>query len=332
MGRIIRTALLLLGVLLVFTLFHRIGLTPVMSAVARLSWSLPLLLLVPACLIVTCDTLGWRFAFRRDGVPFGALLRARLAGEAINVTTPVASLGGEPVKTWLIRAYAPLSESVPSVIIAKTTLTIGQVLFVLMGVLAAGRTLPDGSELLRAMRWLVIVQCFAVSGFAAVQALGAAGAVGRALERLGFSDDRGPRALGSIDREFAQFYRRAPGRLTLSVLWHLAGWTAGLLEGFLDMRALSLPVSLSEAMVVEAVDVGIGFAAFLIPARTGVQEAGHVAAFVALGLGAPLGLAFTVVRRLRQAVWAGIGYLALASAKGPAGHPPHATTILEREA
>ena len=86
MGRIIRTALLLLGVLLVFTLFHRIGLTPVMSAVARLSWSLPLLLLVPACLIVTCDTLGWRFAFRRDGVPFGALLRARQLHDAARGT------------------------------------------------------------------------------------------------------------------------------------------------------------------------------------------------------------------------------------------------------
>src|SRR4030095_3934676 len=96
MGRIIRTALLLLGVLLVFTLFHRIGLTPVMSAVARLSWSLPLLLLVPACLIVTCDTLGWRFAFRRDGVPFGALLPARLGGAAIKVHKPAASLGGQP--------------------------------------------------------------------------------------------------------------------------------------------------------------------------------------------------------------------------------------------
>lgn len=332
MGRLIRTALLLLGVLLVFALFRRIGLAPAMSAFARLSWVLPLLLVFPACLIVTCDTFGWRFAFRRDGVPFGALLRARLAGEAVNVTTPVASLGGEPVKTWLIRAYAPLSESVPSVIIAKTTLTIGQVLFVSMGLLAAQWTLPADSELLRGMRWLVLFECFAVSGFVAVQALGVAGAVGRTLERLGLADDRGPGALGRIDREFARFYRRAPGRFVLSVLWHLAGWTTGMLEAFLVMRALHLPVSLADAMVVEAVDAGIGFAAFLVPARAGVQEAGHVAAFVALGLGAPVALAYAVVRRLRQAVWVGIGYLALASARGMAGHSPTTTTMLEPEA
>lgn len=333
MGRLIRFVLFVLGMLLVFALFHRIGLAPVLSAIARLSWTLPLLILFPACLMVTCDGLGWRYAFRRDRVPFRILVRARLAGEAVNVTTPLASLGGEPVKAWLIRAYAPLSESVPSVVIAKTTLTIGQALFVLMGLLAAIHTLPAGSELLHGMRWMVSVICLAVAGFVAVQALGVAVAIGRVLERVGVTRTQGPAGvLPRIDRELAGFYHRAPGRLALSVLWHLAGWSVGMLEGYFIMRALNLPVSLATALVVESVEASIGFAAFMIPARAGVQEAGHVAAFVALGLGAPVGLAFTVVRRLRQAVWAALGYLALASLQGTAGYPPPAPAILEREA
>jgi hypothetical protein len=106
----------------------------------------------------------------------------------------------------------------------------------------------------------------------------------------------------------------------------------GILEAFLIMRALSLPVSLATAAVVEAVDAGVAFAAFFIPARAGAQEAGDVTAFVALGLGAPTGLAFTVVRRLRQAAWAGIGYLALLSLQGTASRLPAAAAVLEREA
>ena len=333
MGRLIRTALLGAGMLLSFTLFYRIGLGPVASAFTSLSWTLPLLVLFPACLMVTCDTLGWRFAFRRDAVPFGALVRARLAGEAVNISTPTASLGGEPVKTWLIRAYAPLSESVPSVVIAKTTVTIGQALFLLAGLLVAGQTLPAGSELLWGMRWLLALECLAVSGLVAAQVLGTAGKLGRVLERLGVAGERGPEAvLGRIDREFAHFYRHAPGRLALSILWHLAGWSVGILEAFLIMRALSLPVSLATAAVVEAVDAGVAFAAFFIPARAGAQEAGDVTAFVALGLGAPTGLAFTVVRRLRQAAWAGIGYLALVSLQGTASRVPTAAAVLEPEA
>jgi len=333
MGRVLRFVLLILGMLLVFALFRRIGLAPVLSAIASLSWLLPLLILFPACLMVTCDGLGWRYAFRRDRVPFRILVRARLAGEAVNVTTPVASLGGEPVKAWLVRGYAPLSESVPSVVIAKTTLTIAQALFVLMGLLAAVQTLPAGSELLRGMRWMVALICLAVAGFVAVQALGVAGAIGRVLERVGVMNTGGPAGvLSRIDRELAGFYRRAPGRLALSVLWHLAGWSVGMLEGYFIMRALNLPVSLAHAMVVESVEAAIAFAAFMIPGRAGVQEAAHVTAFVALGLGAPVGLAFTVVRRLRQVVWAGLGYLALVTLQGSAGYPPPAPAILEREA
>lgn len=218
-------------------------------------------------------------------------------------------------------------------VVAKTTLTIGQALFVLMGLLAAVQTLPAGSELLRGMPWMVSVICLAVAGFVTVQALGVAGAIGRVLERVGVTHTGGPAGvLPRIDRELAGFYRRAPGRLALSVLWHLAGWSVGMLEGWLIMRALNLPVSLPTALVVESVEASIAFAAFMIPARAGLQEAGHVAAFVVLGLGAPVGLAFTVVRRLRQAVWAGLGYLALASLQGTAGYPPPVPAVLEREA
>ena len=218
-------------------------------------------------------------------------------------------------------------------VIAKTTLTIAQALFLLMGLLAAVQILPAGSELLHGMRWVVSLECLAVAGFVGVQMLGVAGAIGRVLERVGVTDRQGPAGLlPRIDRELADFYRRMPARLALSVFWHLAGWSAGMLEGWLIMRALNLPVSLATALVVETVDAGIAFAAFMIPGRAGVQEAGHVAAFVALGLGAPNGLAFTVVRRLRQVTWAGLGYLALASLRSRMGYAPPAPAVLEPEA
>ena len=45
-----------------------------------------------------------------------------------------SSVGGEAVKAWLIRRDVAYEESVPSVVIAKTTLTIAQALFLLIGV------------------------------------------------------------------------------------------------------------------------------------------------------------------------------------------------------
>ncbi|HTI56256.1 MAG TPA: lysylphosphatidylglycerol synthase domain-containing protein [Verrucomicrobiae bacterium] len=310
----IRLVLLGVGTALCIGLLWRTGVDPVLSAFAMLSWRLPLLLCFPACLMIACDTLGWRFSFRRDRVPLRTLVSARLAGEALNITTPTASVGGEAVKAWLVRSYVPLTESLPSVVIAKTTITIGQTLFLLLGISVAWSILPAGSRLLRSMQWLLVLECLGTAGFVAVQLLGATGGVGRLLQRLGLlgGEDREP-ALRQIDRAFVHFYRQEPRRLGLSIGWHLAGWVLGALEAYCILQVLGFPVSLGLATMVDAFGAGVGFAAFFIPARLGAQEAGDVAVFTALGFGAPAGLAFSLVRRLREALWAAVGFLALAA-------------------
>lgn len=333
----IRLLLLIVGSALCLALFWRIGPSAVAAAFTALSWWLPLLLLFPACLMTGCDTLGWRWAFRRDRVRLGKLFLARLAGEAVNVTTPTASVGGEPVKVWLIRAEVPLAESLPSVVIAKTTSTIAQALFLLVGILVARRTLPTGSGLLLGMQWLLGLECLATAGFVAVQVLGGTGGLGRILQRLGLFGAGGrPSAFGRIDQEFAHFYRHEPRRLALSIGWHFGGWLLGVLETYLILQALGVPVPLATAAVVDVFGAGVGFAAFFVPARLGAQEAGDIAIFTALGLGAPVALAFTLIRRLREAVWAGLGYLAFVSlqrsaAPSAAAAPPAPAVALGPE-
>jgi hypothetical protein len=86
----------------------------------------------------------------------------------------------------------------------------------------------------------------------------------------------------------------------------------GVLETYCILHFLGFPVSLGLATVVDAFGAGVGFAAFFIPARLGAQEAGDVAVFTALGFGAPAGLAFSLVRRLREVLWAAIGFVVLA--------------------
>ena len=77
------------------------------------------------------------------------------------------------------------------------------------------------------------------------------------------------------------------------------------------------------ATVIEAVSTSIRFATFMVPASLGALEGGHVALFAALGAGA--GMSFSVVRRLREATWIGIGFVALAAYRGLAPAPPSRT-------
>jgi uncharacterized membrane protein YbhN (UPF0104 family) len=101
--------------------------------------------------------------------------------------------------------------------------------------------------------------------------------------------------MGRVDSALAHFYRKEPGRLTLSMTCHFLGWVLGALEAYLILWALGMPVSLATAMVIDAFESGIGFAAFLVPARLGAAKAGQVAVFRQPGRGSA-SLALTTLR------------------------------------
>src|SRR5438445_626948 len=236
--------------------------------------------------------------------------------------TPTAAVGGEPVKAWLVRPWTPLTEGLPSVIVAKTTIVIGQAFFLVVGLVATHAALPSDSLVVRAMQWLLVVQVLAVGAFVAAQAGGALGGGTRWLQKLGWLSGSPGQTLVQVNDELAHFYRREPARLTLSIFFHFCAWLIGALEPWLILRWIGLPVSLAQATAIEAFSTGIRFAAFLVPGYVGALEAGHVVIFSALGLGAPAGLSFTLIRRVRELAWTGLGFLALAPLKAQA--PPTA--------
>src|SRR5712671_4878889 len=145
-----------------------------LTATARaLGWR-SLLVCLPFALIMAVDTLGWRYAFAYDRVPFLRLMAARIAGEAVNVMTAVAPVGGDAIKVWFLRPHVPYRESVASVIIAKTTITLSQALFLLVGVLVA-LALSVDARLVAAMLWLLLVELVGAGGFLLVQVTGLLG-------------------------------------------------------------------------------------------------------------------------------------------------------------
>ena len=313
--RLARVLLLGTGVTLLAVLIWQNDPASLLASIRQLSWRVLIVIAFPFTLINVLDTLGWRFAFRRDHVPFSALFSARLAGEAFNLTTPTASVGGEAVKAWLIRHHGGLDESLTSVIVAKTTITIAQGLLLVVGLPCAWILLPPESPLLRAMAWLLVVEVLAVGGFVFVQVSGAMGGGGRVLGRFPFLA-RLAGSLGRLDDSLVQFYRREPVRLTLSIFFHFLGWLASALEVWVIMNLLGIEISFLAATLIEAFSTAIRFATFMVPASVGVLEGGHVAIFTALGLGASAGMSFSIVRRIREATWIGLGFLALTAYRG----------------
>ena len=309
--RLVKVGLSIVGLAVIAWSIHHIGWAPVLEALARLTWWQVVLVCLPYAAIMAVDTLGWRFAFPGDAAPFCRLFGARLAGEALNLVTAVGSVGGEAVKAWLIRRDVAYAESVPSVVIAKTTITIAQALFLLIGVALAWTMPATDSRVITAMLWLLVVEVAAVAGFVAVQVVGVVGRAGRLLEWFGVvrRDDYAQQ----LDAALRDYYRRDWRRLSLSTGFHLGGWLLGAVEAYLILFFLGISADLVTATVIEALGAGVRFATFLIPASLGAFESANAAAFEAMGLGAGAGLAFSFVRRARQIGWIGFGLLVLVS-------------------
>jgi len=301
-----------LGVALLAALVAQNDPAAVLTSIADLSWRLGIVVFFPAVLVALFDTFGWRYAFLSGAVPFGPLAASRLAGEAFNMATPTAAVGGEAVKAWLLRGHAPLDATLASVIVAKTTITLGQGLYFLLGVVVAWRTGLTGSALLHGMLWLLGIEAVALGLFVLVQTRGMLGWTLRLLERLGVRPPRGQATLGRVDDALEQFYRTAPERLGLSIGFHFIAWALGSVETWLILKFLGSEVSLATATVIEAFGTAVKVATFLVPASLGVLEGGFLATFATLGLSSTTAISFSLVRRLREAVWVAIGLIAFA--------------------
>jgi uncharacterized protein (TIRG00374 family) len=312
----VRFVLLLVGLGGLAFLVARVGTGALAAAFAALQWWQFLLVCLPYALIMVVDTLGWRYAFAGDRPPFHRLLGARMAGDALNVATALASVGGEAVKAWLIRRDVSYEESVPTLVIAKTTSTIAQALFLLAGIGVAWVALPIDSVVVRSMLWLLGIEVLAVGGFVGVQVAGLVHRGGRVLRWLGLTD--GASYAERLDSALRDFYRREWRGVTLSTGFHFLGWLLGALETYLMLVVLAVPVPLLTSIVLEAFGSAVRFASFLVPANIGALEGANSAAFAALGFTASAGLAFTLVRRGRQAVWIVVGLLVLVAMRSSA--------------
>jgi glycosyltransferase 2 family protein len=207
----------------------------------------------------------------------------------------------------------PYDKSVPSIVIAKTTGTIAQTLFLLLGLILVVTAVPVDRRVISAMLVLLAVETLLVGGFLATQLTGLVRRVGRLLAWSGLIAKSSQAE--HLDANLRLFYRAHWRRFLLSIGCHLSGWILGVLEVAVMLFVLDIPAGVGTAGVIETLGSGVRFAAFLVPGGLGVLEGANTGIFAVLGLGAGAGLAFSLVRRARQIVWIVVGLLVLVAAR-----------------
>jgi uncharacterized membrane protein YbhN (UPF0104 family) len=117
--------------------------------------------------------------------------------------------------------------------------------------------------------------------------------------------------LVALDVLLKDFYDRRRHEFLTCWGLHFLGWSVGSLEVFVLLWLLGHPVNFATAFSIEALAGVAKLAALVVPASLGVQEGGQLLVFAAFGLGAPLALTFSLVRRARELLWIAYGMLSL---------------------
>ena len=324
----LRLLLFLLGLLTLVGLVQYIGPTRIADAAAGVGPIAVLVILLPSVLMYAVETYGWRLTLGRQGseVSFLRLWAIRTAGEAVNMTTPIAYVGGEPLKAYLLkRQGVSMVEGMASVVTAKTTMTIAQVAFILVGItlgvsILGAQGAPENERASILGLWVgAVLLLFGTAVLVAVQRYGVFTGLLRLLRRfrlhIGFLEARESQLL-ALDRAILDFYARDRRRFLLSLGVFFLGWLVEALEVYVIISCLGLPVTLSAAVSIGALSVFIKGGTFFIPGSVGAQEGGNLLLLLAFGYTDLNGITFALLRRLRELVWIAIGLACLAALGG----------------
>ena len=272
------------------------------------------LFLLPYALVYLLDTLGWRMAFGRSwpsGLSLSRLIQIRWAGESVNNLVPSGYLGGEAVKAYLLhRAGISGVTAATSVIVSKTIQIITQVLFIGLGAVLGAMHIAPGSPVSRAM-WLTAGAALAMLALLlGVQYWG----LFRILSRLAsFSRPlqswlaKYESKLRKVDSSVVSFFGNERKAFFLSATAYFLGWLGDTVEIFLVSVWLGWGISWPHAIVIEAfIGVAKALGSFM-PASLGVQESGVVLLFRTFGLTSTEAMAYALIRRARELVYALVG-------------------------
>lgn len=302
---------LIIGIAVFVIIIRKAGTARLWEEVRAVGTGIVFIVLFPVTWTLL-NTIGWYTALgsSRKKVRFSKLLIVRQAGEALNYIIPSGYMGGEPIKAHLIRDELSMSQSLASVIIAKTTQTIAQLMYFLIGIVFAlfmidisfSMKVSFVSAMLLLGGGLFIFSVLQQNGiFSIFLSLTRKIGIGKTLFQN--MDDKARR----VDDHIKRLYREDRTYFLLSILVHFAGWLFGIMEIRLIMFLLGEQITWGQSFFAATLTSLASASGFFIPGSLGAFELGHFYVFKLVGLDPSVGLALGILRRVRELAWVGIG-------------------------
>jgi len=307
----IHTLMLGLGAICFALLVGQIGPETLWHDTVKLSWGAALIISV-AAIEHLLHTFAWQRCFQAAERPsLWRLYSAYLAGGAINIVTPTATLGGELVRGGLLPGV-PVALAAATVAVDRLAHALADTGLGILGLLVLVRAPSLGALTHLAIAAAAVLFLTGIGIFWALQRNG------RLLSRIvnhsvvrricGPTLAEGLRAgSASVDLRIATFHAERTNDLLAATALHVTGSLMGAVQLALFFSFVSAPVTPRMTIQIFLVGIALDLFSFFVPARLGAQEGARMLAVSLVGLKPARGLLFSLVLRVEQVAWAGIG-------------------------
>lgn len=314
--RLVKLGLICLGILLLFLILRATDWSALEVYFKQIiQWGWLVFLIYP----LTCiwDIWGWKMLLPptdRARVTSWQLFWIRLSGEAINNVTPFIDIGGEYLKIIRCAEAARISKAkaAASIILTRSVLFYSEVLFWLFGITLCIFVLHFNQTFYQPLVYTALIGIVLVALLIWSQQNGFLTKVAEYFEKINSNLSilkKAQVSLQETDREMRELYTKRLGDFWLSLILHFIGWIFGGLEIYLMLLTLGHPIPILYAIILEALLQLVKTSTFFIPGNIGTQEGYFTLSMQLLHLNPTLGLALSLYKRLRYALWTFIGFL-----------------------
>jgi hypothetical protein len=212
-------------------------------------------------------------------------------------------------------------EGAASLILARTINLIALMAFLIGGffLMIERASLPEAFQWVAGVGLLALG--FGVGLFFVIQRFGLTSLTGTWISRwrIGKRIEDVLHHIQDMDERLVYFYTGASGRFAVSVVLAFANWVLGAVEIYYTLVFLGHPITWADAWIIEAMAQMVRTGTFFIPASIGAQEGIFLLVCGAITGSPSLGVAVSVVRRIREIIWILWGFLlgSLLSLKPP---------------
>ncbi len=319
------------GLVAIVVLLVRLDARTALGTVAHAGWGILFIFaldLVPQSL----NAFGWRLSFApREARSYGMLelWKLWLSMDGVNYLVPTGTVAGEVLRAAMLSDAHPAEVRSASVVTSRFGHTVAQITVVLAGFVFFVSRVP----LVRQHGWIamastILLVLVLVAGITylffgrrwiAAEDEREDTASGAPNTEPNTAPNDAPMARGlfrATSRTLRDYFAHCRLRFAGSVVVFSVTYLWGAFEAWWICRLIGVPVDVATALTIEALSIAIDGALFLVPAKIGTQELGKTAIFSMLGLPLTAGLAFGIVRHIREFFWAITGFSIYSVSKG----------------